>query len=330
MAMACRGPSLVPPSLPPLRPAAPCLPHRHWSYPAVLSALFSLGLASFSLPCRAQVPTAAQVADQNEQLPSVLRSVQITQHLNAQLPLDTRFVDDHGQPVTLGQYFDGKLPVILTTVYYNCPMLCPEEMDGLTSALEMVHLTPGKDFQVVVISFDPTETPKLAAEKKALYLKRYGRPSTADGWHYLTGSQASVGSVTRAIGFGYVRVPGPDGNMNQYAHASAIEVVTPQGRVAQYFLGVEFPPQAVADSLLAASGGKVGIRVPNILTYCYRYNPEIDKRSLMVVRAVQIGGIATVASLGGFLFFMFRRDIQLAHQQDLQPGAERPGGMDKG
>ncbi len=296
----------------------------------LLPLLLSFGLASLVLPCHAQDPTAAKVADQSEQLPTVLRSVRINQRLNAQLPLSARFVDDRGQSVTLGQYFNGKLPAILTTVYYNCPMLCPEEMDGLTSALEMVHLTPGKDFQVVVISFDPTETPRLAAEKKALYLRRYGRPGTADGWHYLTGSQSSVDAVTHAIGFGYVRVPGPDGKMNQYAHASAIEVVTPQGRVAQYFLGVEFPPQALVDSLRAASGGKIGIGVPNILTYCYRYNPEIDKRSLMVVRAVQIGGIVTVASLGGFLFIMFRRDIQLAHQQDLQPGSEGPGGMDKG
>ncbi len=296
----------------------------------LLAATLGLGLVSLALPSRAQNPTATKAPDQQEQLPMVLRSVRITQRLNAQLPLHARFVDDHGQPVLLGQYFNGKLPAILTTVYYNCPMLCPEEMDGLTSALEMVHLTPGKDFQVIVISFDPSETPQMAAAKKALYLRRYGRPDTAAGWHYLTGSPAAVKAVTQAIGFGYVRVPGPDGKPNQYAHASAIEVVTPQGRVAQYFLGVEFPPQALVDSLQDASRGKVGIGVPNILTYCYRYNPEIDKRSLMVVRAVQIGGIATVASLGGYLFIMFRRDIQLAHQQDLQPGSKAPGGMDKG
>jgi len=295
-------------------------------------ARLCLSAALLALACSAQASTSSVPAgpDPGDQLPAVLHGVQIAQHLNAELPLSAPFVDDHGRPVTLGTYFNGKLPVLLTTVYYNCPMLCSEEMDGLASALEMLHLTPGKDFQVVVISFDPTETPKLAAQKKALYLKRYGRPDTADGWHYLTGPQSSIAAVTRAIGFGYVRVQGPDGKLDQYAHASAIEVATPQGRIAQYFLGVEYPPQAVMNSLVAASQEKLGVGVPNILTYCYRYNPEIDRRSMMVVRAVQIGGIATVASLGGFLFLMFRRDIQLAHQQDLQPAPKRTGGIDKG
>jgi protein SCO1/2 len=267
----------------------------------------------------------------NNELPTVLHKVQVTQHLNAQLPLDAQFVDDTGKPVTLAKYFDGKHPAILTTVYYNCPMLCSEEMDGLTSALEMVHLVPGKDFQIVIVSIDPTETPKLAAEKKAFYLRRYGHPETADGWHYLTGQTAAIDAVTKAVGFGYTRVPGPDGKLTQFAHASSIEIATPQGKLAQYYLGVEYSPKDVLLGLVDASGNRIGSPVANILTYCYRYDPQIDKHSLMVVRVVQLGGIVTVASLGGFIFLMFRRDIQLAREHDTPlPGKKKSGEMDKG
>jgi len=283
---------------------------------------------------RAQVsPTGEKTEGENlnDQLPTVLNNVQVTQHLNAQLPLDASFVDDEGKPVTLAKYFDGKHPVVLTTVYYNCPMLCSEEMDGLTSALEMVHLVPGKDFQIVVISIDPTETPELAAEKKKFYLRRYGHPETAAGWHYLTGKAPAIDAVTKAVGFGYVRVPGPDGRLTQFAHASSIEIATPNGKLAQYYLGVEYSPKDVLLGLVDASGNRIGSPVANILTYCYRYDPQTNKHSLMVVRVVQLGGIATVASLGGFIFLMFRRDIQLAREQDTpQPGKKKPGEMDKG
>lgn len=161
-------------------------------------------------------PASAQVSgygdktmgeNRGDELPTVLQRVAVTQHLDAQLPLNTPFMDDTGAPVTLGKYFDGKHPVILSLVYYNCPMLCSEELDGLTSALEMVHLKPGKDFQIVVISIDPSETPKLAATRKAFYLKRYGHPETADGWHLLIGPKSSIDAVTNTIGFGYVKVP---------------------------------------------------------------------------------------------------------------------------
>jgi len=301
---------------------------------ALIGLALALGLVATPLQGRAQVsPTGEKTEGENlnDQLPTVLSKVQVTQHLNGQLPLDAPFVDDEGKPVTLAKYFDGKHPTILTTVYYNCPMLCSEEMDGLTSALEMVHLVPGKDFQIVIISIDPTETPKLAAEKKAFYLRRYGHPETAAGWHYLTGQTASIDAVTKAVGFGYVRVPGPDGKLTQYAHASAIEIATPQGKLAQYYLGVEYSPKDILLGLVDASGNRIGSPVANILTYCYRYDPQTDKHSLMVVRVVQLGGIVTVASLGGFIFLMFRRDLQLAREQDIpQPGKNKSGEMDKG
>ena len=254
-----------------------------------------------------------------DQLPNVLQRVQVTQHLNAQLPLNAQFLDDTGAPVVLGKYFDGKHPAIVTTIYYNCPMLCSEELDGLVSSLLMVHLVPGKDFQIVAISIDPTETPELAAKKKAFYVKRYGHPETADGWHFLTGQRPAIDAVTDTIGYGYVRVPGPDGRLTQYAHASSIELATPAGRVAQYYLGVEYSPKDILLGLIDASGNKIGSPVANILTYCYHYDPQTNKHSLAVVRVVQLGGIVTVASLGSFMFLMFRRDIQLGRDENQEP-----------
>ena len=249
-------------------------------------------------------------------MPQVLQKVQVSQHLNQQLPLTASFVDETGTPVHLGDYF-GKRPAILSLVYYTCPLLCSEELDGMTAALEMVKLTPGKDFDVVIVSIDPSDTPAKAAAKKAFYLKRYGRPDTASGWHFLTGQKPAIDAVTDAVGFGYVRVPGPDGTLSQFAHASSIELVTTQGRLAQYYLGVEYSPKDVLLGLIEASGNKIGSPVANILTYCYHYDPQTNKHSLIVARVVQFGGMVTMASLGGFMFLMFRRDLKLGREHDL-------------
>jgi protein SCO1/2 len=251
-----------------------------------------------------------------DQLPQVLQKVGVLQHLNQQLPFDAAFVDDTGKAVKLGDYF-GKHPAILSLVYYNCPMLCSEELDGLTGALEMVKLTPGKDFDVVIISIDPSETPETAAAKKAFYVKRYGRPETASGWHFLTGQRPAIDAVTNAVGFGYVKVPGPDGKLTQFAHASSIEIVTTDGKLAQYYLGVEYSPKDMLLGLIDASGNKIGSPVANILTYCYHYDPQTNKHSLIIARVVQFGGMVTVAGLGGFMFLMFRRDVNPAREHDL-------------
>jgi protein SCO1/2 len=275
--------------------------------------------ALLSAPLFAQVSSYGdKQAGENtgDQLPQVLQKVGVSQHLNQQLPLDAAFVDETGKPVTLGNYF-GKHPAILSLVYYNCPMLCSEEMDGLTGALEMVKLTPGKDFDVILISIDPSETPELAAQRKAFYLKRYGRPDTAAGWHYLTGQRPAIDAVTNAVGFGYVRVPGPDGRLSQFAHASSIEIVTTSGKLAQYYLGVEYSPKDMLLGLIEASDNKIGSPVANILTYCYHYDPQTNKHSLIIVRVVQLGGMVTVAGLGGFMFFMFRKDYKLGRDHDL-------------
>jgi protein SCO1/2 len=251
-----------------------------------------------------------------DELPQVLQKVGVAQHLNQQLPLDASFVDENGKAVKLGDYF-GKHPAVLSLVYYTCPMLCSEELDGITSSLEMVKLTPGKDFEVVVVSIDPSDTPEQAAKSKALYVKRYGRPETAAGWHFLTGQRPAIDAVTNAVGFGYVRVPGPDGKLSQFAHASSIEIVTPEGKLAQYYLGVEYSPKDLLLGLIDASGNRIGSPVANILTYCYHYDPHLNRHSLIIARVVQFGGMITVAGLGGFMFLMFRRDVKVAREHDL-------------
>lgn len=292
-------------------------------------ALAAVMLVCMSLP--AQVSSYGDKeagANTGDQLPQVLKGVAVSQHLNQQLPLNAMFVDDHGATVKLGDYF-GKRPALLSMVYYNCPMLCSEELDGITSSLEMVHLTPGKDFSVIVISIDPSETPELAAKKKAFYVKRYGRPETQDGWHFLVGQRPAIDAVTQAVGYGYVRVPGPDGKLTQFAHASSLEVVTTSGKVAQYYLGVEYSPKDVLLGLIEASGNKIGSPVANILTYCYHYDPQTNKHSLIVARVVQFGGMVTMASLGGFMFVMFRRDFKLGRDHNFTgPGSS--GNTDKG
>src|ERR1700677_2315399 len=207
---------------------------RRWGARAGVFA----GLLGCALVCGAQVSSYGdkqQGENRGDELPRVLKGIAVTQHLNQQLPLDAQFVDDTGKTVKLGDYF-GKRPAIVSLVYYNCPMLCSEEMDGLAGALEMVKLTPGKDFDIVVVSIDPTETPAIAAKKKAFYVKRCGRPETASGWHFLTGQQPAIDAVSNAVGFGYVKVPGPDGKLTQFAHASSIEIVTTDGKLAQYYL----------------------------------------------------------------------------------------------
>ncbi len=255
------------------------------------------------------------VGPANDSTPSVLKGVGVEQHLNTQLPLNLTFTDDAGKVVPLSSYF-GKRPAILALVYYQCPMLCSEELNGLTSALEMVKYVPGKDFDIIVVIIDPSEGTDLAAAKKRSYLKRYGHPETANGWHFMTGTQANIDALTDAVGFKYVRIPGPDGKLTQFAHASAIQIVTPSGKLAQYYMGVEYSPKDLLLGLDEASSNKIGSPVDNILTYCYHYDPQTNRHSLIVARVVQLGGVVTLGMLGGFMFLMFRRDYTQGHQGD--------------
>jgi protein SCO1 len=276
---------------------------------ALSFGLFALVFVS-AAGARAQVSDYGQkqMGEVSDQPPALLKNIQITQNLNAQIPLNLQFRDETGKTVSLGDYF-GKRPAILSMVYYQCKMLCPEEINGLVGALEMVKFNPGKDFNVIFVSIDPAETPAMAAEAKSVYLKRYGRPNTASGWHFLTGQQPAIDALAAATGYGYTRVPGPDGKMTQFAHASAIEIVTPEGRIAQYYLGVEYPPNGLKSGLVDASGGEIGSPVDNILTYCYRYNPLLHRYSLLIARIVQLACILTVLILVTYLVINFRRDI---------------------
>jgi protein SCO1/2 len=185
-------------------------------------------------------------------------------------------------------------------------MLCSEELDGLTSALRMVNYVPGKDFNVVVVSIDPDEGPDLAAAKKRSYLKRYGKPETANGWHFLTGTQPNIDALSQAVGFKYVKLQVPGSTSTQYAHASSIQIVTPEGKLAKYYMGVEYSPKDMLLGLNEASSNRIGSPVDNILTYCYHYDPQTNRHSLIVARVVQLGGFLTVLILGGFIMIMLR------------------------
>jgi protein SCO1/2 len=289
-----------------------------------MAAAVAAGLSTyaFSTAALAQVSSYGdkQMGPANDKPPSILNGVGIAQNLNQQLPLSLTFTDDQGKQVQLGSYF-GKRPAILALVYYQCPMLCSEELNGLTGALQMVSFVPGKDFDVIVVSIDPTEGTELAAAKKRIYLKRYGHPETAAGWHFMTGTQPNIDALTKAVGFGYVKIPGPDGRLTQFAHASSIQIVTPEGKLAQYYMGVEYSPKDLRLGLVEASANRIGSPVDNILTYCYHYDPKTNKHSLIVARVVQLGGLVTLCTLGGFMLVMFRRDAR----KDDPPGSGKTG-----
>lgn len=252
-----------------------------------------------------------------DQQPLLLKKISVQQKLNTQIPLNLEFRDETGKTVHLGDYF-GKRPVILSLVYFQCKILCPEEIDGLVGALEMMKFNPSRDYDVVLVSIDATETPAIAAREKAFYMKRFGRPEDVNGWHFLTGQEPAIRALSTAVGFGYVPMQGPDGKMNQFAHASAIELVTPEGKLAQYYLGVEFSPKDLHLGLVEASHGKIGSIVDNLLTYCYQYDPTQNRHTLMYIRMIQAGWVLTVLALGTFMFVNFRRDIREARQQKTQ------------
>jgi protein SCO1/2 len=233
--------------------------------------------------------------------PAYLTNVGIEQHLDAQVPADLAFVDDTDRPVKLGDYF-GKKPLILNLVYYNCTMLCGEALSGLSSAMKMVKFEVGNEFEVVTVSFNPKETPQIAAEKKRDYIKRYGRPGAEAGWHFLTGPAESINALTKSVGFQYQY----DAAKNQYAHATAIMVLTPQGRISRYFYGVEFPPKDLRMGLVEASQGKIGNAVDQVLLYCYHYDPATGKYGAIVANILKIGAALTILLLGGMILIFLR------------------------
>jgi protein SCO1 len=239
----------------------------------------------------------------SSQVPLALSKVSFEQRLNQQLPLDVEFKDESGRTVKLGDFY-GRKPVVLAFVYYECPMLCTQVLNGLESSLRVLNESIGKEFDVVTVSFDPKETPVLAAGKKQAYLERYKRPEAAQGWHFLTGDQASIDALTQAAGFSYSW----DEATHQFAHASGIVVTTPAGKISRYFFGIEYPPRDVKFALIESSNEKIGTLADRLLLYCYHYDPTTGNYGFVAMRAVRIGGAVTILALVGFVFVSLRRD----------------------
>jgi protein SCO1 len=238
-------------------------------------------------------------------LPAALQGVGIQQKLDQQVPLNLEFRDEAGRPVQLSSFFHGK-PVLLALVYYRCPMLCTQILNGVASSLKAVSFDPGQDFEVVSVSFDPKDTPELAGSKKLSYLRRYGRPGTANGWHFLTGDPANIKALTDSVGFHYKY----DAASDQFAHASGIMILTPEGRISRYFYGVEFAPRDVRLGLVEASANKIGNPVDEALLFCFHYDPKTGKYGAIAINLLRAagGGFALIA--GAFLFFAWRREIR--------------------
>ncbi len=232
----------------------------------------------------------------------------IEQRLDQQVPLDLQFKDETGKTVRLGDYFKSGRPVLLNLVYYTCPMLCGEELAGEASALGVLRFTPGNEYEVVSVSFNPDETPKDAAEKKQVYIARMNEhlehKTNGEGWHFLTGQQAEIKQLADAVGFHYRRDP----RTGQFIHAAGIMVVTPTGKIAQYYYGVEFSPKDIRLGLIEASRDKIGTLVDQVTLYCYHYDPNTGRYGAVVTNIMRLAGAATMLILGGFLIVMFKRE----------------------
>jgi protein SCO1 len=259
----------------------------------------------------AQPPSAFQdksTQPASQLSPADLSNIGIDQRLNEQVPLDLQFKDEAGRTVKLGDYFHSGRPVLLNLVYYTCPMLCGEELAGEASALGVLRFTPGNEYEVVSVSFNPDETPKDAAEKKQVYIARMNEhlehKTDGDGWHFLTGQQPEIKQLADAVGFRYRRDP----RTGQFIHAAAIMIVTPTGKIAQYYYGVEFSPKDIRLGLIEASRDKIGTLVDQVVLYCYHYDPKTGRYGAVVTNMLRVAGAATMLILGGFLIVMYRRE----------------------
>jgi protein SCO1 len=237
--------------------------------------------------------------------PLALTEVRFDQRLDQPLPLATRFRDEEGRDVALGDYFGSK-PVVLAFVYFECPMLCTQVLNGLTTSLTVLTETVGREFDVVAISFDARETPALANGKKKSNLDRYKRPESAHGWHFLTGDEAAIQAVTAAAGFKFAW----DEQTQQFAHPSGIIVATPEGRLSRYFFGIEYAPRDVKFALMESSAGRIGNAIDQLLLYCYHYDPASGSYGFVAMGAVRLGGALTVLALVSFVVVSIRREMR--------------------
>jgi protein SCO1/2 len=279
----------------------------------LLSASAVTAFAQPGQPAPAQQTFSMQDSNLKLAVPAALKGVGIEQRLDTQVPLNLTFNDEAGRALPLSTYFTSKKPVLFTLVYYRCPMLCSEILSGLEGALKAVPLDPGKDFEVVAVSFDPKDTPEIASAKKENYLRRYGRPGTANGWHFLTGDEANIKALTDAIGFHYKY----DQVTDQFAHASAIMILTPEGRLSKYFYGVEFAPRDIRLGLVEASNNKIGTPVDQLLLFCFHYDPVSGKYGALTMNSLRVVGAGFVLICGTFLAIALRRE-QRSHKTDIR------------
>lgn len=242
------------------------------------------------------------VGQSSNGLPPALVNVGFDPQLNAQIPLDRTFVDEYGQPVTLREY-SGKKPVVLAFVYFTCPMLCSQVEQALVGTLKMISFNPGTDYDVVFLSFDPSDTPDAALKKKHEAMSRFARPATENGWHFLTGTRESIDAVTKAADFRFSYDP----KSKLFGHASGILILTPDGRISRYFFGVEYPPSHVRLGLVDASAGKIGTPVDHLLLFCYQYDPTKARYSATILTVIRMGGVVTLLCMAiGFVIFRRR------------------------
>jgi protein SCO1/2 len=246
---------------------------------------------------------AASARAQQITTPAILDKVGITQNLNAQIPPDLVFHDESGKSVRIGDFF-GQKPIVLSLVYFDCPALCTEVLNGELRTMKALSLDLGKDFDAVTVSFEPKDTPALAKAKRDVYIGQYGRPGAVDHWHFLTGDQQSIDALTNAVGFRYAY----DSSIRQYAHAAAILVLTPGGRIDRYFYGVIYPARDLRLGLVEASEGKIGTLTDHALLYCYQYDPMTGKYGVVVMNVLRAAGGLTVLVLGIFITLMFLRE----------------------
>ena len=257
----------------------------------VILAAFLLVVPASAQPAYPAAPGGAKPRSiPSSQRPAILDQVGIDQHLNEQAPLDLEFRNETGRTVKLGDYFDRK-PVVLMLVYYDCPQLCNEVLSGFVRSLRGMRFVPGDQFTTVTISFDPRETSDLAARKKESYIKNYGQPAAAQGWHFLTGDAASIKALTQAVGFRYAW----DEATRQFAHASGIMVLTPQGKLSRYFYGVEYAPRDLRLGLVEASEGKIGSLADQVLLLCFHYDPTTGKYGMVIMNLIRIGAVLTLS-----------------------------------
>jgi protein SCO1/2 len=286
-----------------LRPLLSVIGRRGGIVAVVVAGLsVSPAAAQSSAPLSVPPPGPAALA----QVP-ILRDAGLEQKLDSLVPLDAPFVDERGRDVTLGQYF-GARPVVLALVYYECPMLCTQVLNGLVGSLQALTFTAGREFDVVAVSFDPGETPPMAATARAAYLRRYGRAAADSGVHFLTGRESSIRSLTQAVGFTYAYDPAID----QYAHPAAIAVLTPQGRVSRYLFGIEFAPRDLRLALIEAADRRIGTAIDQMLLFCYHYDPERGTYGFAITNVVRAGGILTVVALCAFILSSLRRERRQA------------------